>query len=37
MLGFGVAETHRAAVMASDNPETYDWSAGWPEGYGGAE
>lgn len=32
---FGVAETHRAAVMASDNPEAYDWSAGWPAGYTG--
>ncbi len=32
---FGVAETHRAAVMASDNPEAYDWSAGWPQGHGG--
>jgi hypothetical protein len=37
MQVFGVAETHRAAVLASDNPEAYDWSAGWPEGYGGAE
>lgn len=32
---FGVAEVHRAAVMASDNPESYDWSAGWPVGYQG--
>lgn len=32
---FGVAETHRAAVMASDNPEAYDWSSGWPAGYTG--
>lgn len=32
---FGVAEVHRAAVMASDNPEAYDWSAGWPVGYTG--
>lgn len=32
---FGVAEVHRAAVMASDNPEAYDWSAGWPAGYTG--
>jgi hypothetical protein len=37
MLVFGVAETHRAAVIESDNPEVYDWLAGWPEGYGGAE
>lgn len=35
MQVFGVAEAHRMAVMASDNPETYDWSAGWPQGYGG--
>lgn len=32
---FGVAEIHRAAVMASDNPEAYDWSTGWPVGYQG--
>jgi hypothetical protein len=37
MQVFGVAETHRAAVMASDDPEHYDWSAGWPAGYSGQE
>lgn len=37
MQVFSVAETHRAAVMASDDPEHYDWSAGWPAGYSGQE
>jgi len=32
---FGVAETHRAAVMASNDPESYDWQTGWPAGYTG--
>lgn len=32
---FGVAEVHRAAVMASNDPESYDWQTGWPAGYTG--
>jgi hypothetical protein len=31
---FGVAETHRAAMLASTTPETYDFSANWPKIYG---
>ena len=32
---FAVAETHRAAVEAAADPTAYDFSAGWPETYGG--
>ena len=28
---FAAAETHRVAMEASNNPESYDFSAGWPE------
>ncbi len=31
---FGAAETHRAAMEASADPVTYDFSAGWPLMYG---
>lgn len=27
---FAQAEAHRAAMVASDTPETYDFSGGWP-------
>jgi hypothetical protein len=30
MTLFAAAETHRAAMEASDNPAGYDFSAGWP-------
>jgi hypothetical protein len=30
---FTTAETHRAAMMASDDPSNYDYSTGWPEYY----
>lgn len=34
---FAAAETHRAAMMAADDPLAYDWrSTGWPTVYGGA-
>ena len=32
---FTVAETHRAAMEATSNPAVYDFSAGWPETFGG--
>jgi hypothetical protein len=32
---FGVAEMHRAAIEVSENPEAYDWTTGWPEGFWG--
>lgn len=32
---FTAAETHRAAMEASADPATYDYSGGWPEIYGG--
>jgi hypothetical protein len=28
---FAVAEQHRQNLMASDNPEAYDYSGGWPQ------
>jgi hypothetical protein len=31
---FARAEQHRAAMQASANPEAYDFSAGWPLGFG---
>jgi len=31
---FSVAEAHRAAMLASASPETYDFSANWPKIYG---
>jgi len=31
---FGVAETHKAAMEASADPSTYDFSTGWPKIYG---
>jgi hypothetical protein len=30
MALFSVAESHRAAMEASDNPDAYDFSTGWP-------
>jgi hypothetical protein len=30
---FGVAEQHRLAILASDIPESYDFSIGWPASY----
>jgi len=32
---FAVAETHRAAMEAAPDPAAYDFSAGWPETFGG--
>lgn len=32
---FAAAETHRAAMEASADPAAYDFSAGWPETFGG--
>lgn len=32
---FVVAETHRAAMEATADPAAYDFSAGWPETFGG--
>ena len=32
---FGAAEAHRIAMEASSTPETYDFSGGWPAGFGG--
>lgn len=32
---FAVAETHRAAMEAAADPTAYDFSAGWPETFGG--
>lgn len=31
---FGVAEAHKAAVEACDDPSVYDYSTGWPKVYG---
>lgn len=33
---FTVAEQHKAAMMVSENPAEYDFSAGWPETYTGS-
>lgn len=30
---FAAAEVHKAAMMAVDDPTTYDWRAGWPATY----
>lgn len=35
MTTFGVAEQHRANVMASSTPGTYDYSGFWPVIFGG--
>lgn len=32
---FAVAETHRTAMEAAATPAAYDFSAGWPETFGG--
>lgn len=32
---FTVAETHKAAMEASADPASYDFSTGWPETFGG--
>lgn len=32
---FAVAETHKAAMEAAADPAAYDFSAGWPETFGG--
>ena len=34
MTIFGVAEHHRQMMLASPNPDTYDFSQGWPKVYG---
>lgn len=34
---FAVAEQHRAAVIASDDPYAYDYSGGWPATFEGGE
>lgn len=31
---FAAAETHKAAMEASADPATYDFSTGWPKGFG---
>lgn len=31
---FAVAEAHKAAMEASANPSAYDFSGGWPKGFG---
>lgn len=33
---FGAAEAHRVAMEASDSPEAYDFSGGWPDAFGDA-
>lgn len=33
MAIFTVAETHKAAMLASADPKNYDFSAGWPQEY----
>jgi hypothetical protein len=33
-LVFAVAEAHRAAMEASADPLSYDFTTGWPKGYG---
>lgn len=30
---FAAAETHKAAMEASTEPASYDFSRGWPKGY----
>ena len=32
---FQAAETHKAAMLAAPDPDSYDFSAGWPAVYGG--
>lgn len=32
---FTAAETHKAAMEASADPASYNFSTGWPKGYGG--
>ncbi len=34
-MAFVAAETHRAAMEAAADPARYDFSAGWPETFGG--
>lgn len=34
---FTAAEAHRVAMEASENPESYDFSAGWPASIGDAQ
>lgn len=34
---FAAAETHRLAMEASETPESYDMSTGWPAAFGDAE
>lgn len=31
---FAVAETHKAALEACNDPSAYDFSGGWPKGFG---
>lgn len=33
MQAFAAAETHREAMLATENPFEYDFSAGWPASY----
>lgn len=35
MTAFGVAEQHRANMMASPTPDTYNYSGFWPATFGG--
>ena len=34
MTNFAVGERHRQMMLASPNPDTYDFSTGWPKVYG---
>ena len=34
MTAFAVAKSHIAAMLVSDNPAAYDFSAGWPATFG---
>lgn len=34
---FGAAEAHRAAMMASPEPASYNFSAGWPASFAGGQ
>lgn len=34
-VAFAVANSHRVAMEASEDPAEYDFSAGWPETFGG--
>ena len=34
---FAAAEAHRAAIYASDDPNSYDYLSGWPDIYRGGD